>query len=61
MPTPAAPGTNQFRCDSCGRRFNTQEEIARHQVDCKGAEQSGAVPPRKHVEPEDEEITKARH
>ncbi len=58
MPTPASPGTNQFRCDSCGRWFNTEEEISRHQVDCKGAEQSGA-PPRKHVTPEEEEISKA--
>lgn len=31
----AGPGTNQFRCDSCGRYFNTQEELSQHERECR--------------------------
>jgi hypothetical protein len=42
MPTPANPGTNQFRCEACGRPFNTEGELRTHQVECAAAKASGA-------------------
>ena len=41
MPTPAGPGTNQFRCESCGRFFNEKDEFERHRTEC-AARQSGS-------------------
>lgn len=35
MPTPAGPETNQFRCNACGRWFNTREELSSHEVECR--------------------------
>jgi hypothetical protein len=40
MPTPAGPGTNEFRCDACGRWFNTESELASHQFECVMAKQT---------------------
>ncbi|HZU26029.1 MAG TPA: hypothetical protein VFA04_10930 [Bryobacteraceae bacterium] len=40
MPSPAGPGTNQFRCNACGRYFNTQEELSTHEVECREAKQA---------------------
>jgi tRNA(Ile2) C34 agmatinyltransferase TiaS len=40
MPTPASPGTNQFRCNACGRYFNTNEELAAHEPECRLAKQA---------------------
>jgi len=40
MPTPASPGTNQFRCNACGRYFNTKQELASHEVDCRPAKET---------------------
>jgi hypothetical protein len=37
MPTPAGPGTNEFRCNACGRWFNTQAELSTHEVECRNA------------------------
>jgi hypothetical protein len=37
MPTPASPGTNQFRCNACGRYFNTADELSTHEADCRAA------------------------
>jgi transposase-like protein len=31
----AGSNTNQFRCDTCGRYFNTQEELSEHQPECR--------------------------
>lgn len=31
----ASPGTNQFRCESCGRYFNTEEELREHATECQ--------------------------
>ncbi len=31
----AGPGTNQFRCESCGRYLNTQEELSEHETECR--------------------------
>lgn len=42
MPTEAQAGTNQFRCDACGRRFNTGEELKSHQVECLAAKAAGS-------------------
>jgi hypothetical protein len=40
MPTPASPGTNQFRCNACGRYFNTQQELSGHEIECRAIKQS---------------------
>lgn len=42
MPTPASPGTNKYRCNACGRHFNTESELKEHSVECMAAKQSGA-------------------
>jgi hypothetical protein len=42
MPTEHSPTSNQFRCESCGRYFNTKEELDRHAKECAAALQSGA-------------------
>lgn len=31
----AGPGTNQVRCETCGRWFNTQDELAEHEPECR--------------------------
>src|SRR3954463_157583 len=31
----AGPNTNQFRCNSCGRYFNTQDELSQHETECR--------------------------
>jgi ribosome-binding protein aMBF1 (putative translation factor) len=41
MPTPAGPGTSQYRCEMCGRHFNTPGELEAHQKDCGEAYRSG--------------------
>lgn len=41
MPTPASPGTNQYRCQYCDRLFNTETELSQHQQDCRAAFESG--------------------
>jgi tRNA(Ile2) C34 agmatinyltransferase TiaS len=40
MPTPASPGTNEYRCNACGRYFNTPEELSSHEVECRAAKQA---------------------
>ena len=40
MPTPASPGTNQFRCEACGRHFNTASELKQHAAECEAAKRS---------------------
>jgi hypothetical protein len=42
MPTPANPNTNQFRCESCGRHFNSQEELKTHEPKCSAAKATGS-------------------
>jgi hypothetical protein len=42
MPTPANPDTNRFRCEACGRHFNTEGELRSHEVECAAAQSSGA-------------------
>jgi Zinc-finger double-stranded RNA-binding len=42
MPTPASPGTNQFRCPACGRKFNTDEELKTHETECAAAKATGS-------------------
>ncbi len=41
MPSPASPGTNQYRCRYCDRYFNTEFELNEHQRECRAAYQSG--------------------
>jgi hypothetical protein len=40
MPTNAGPQTNQFRCNACGRYFNTQQELEPHEAECRIAKES---------------------
>lgn len=40
-PRMASPGTNQFRCDTCGRHFNTQSELSEHEIECRLAKDAG--------------------
>src|SRR5881227_1854314 len=40
MPTSAGPETNQFRCNACGRYFNTIQELRSHEIDCRVAKES---------------------
>jgi len=49
MPTPASPGSNQFRCDSCGRFFNTSDELRTHETECQAAKAAGS--PGSHTGP----------
>ena len=42
MPTPASPETNRFRCDACGRHFNTEAELQQHARECSAAKATGA-------------------
>ena len=37
MPTPQSPGTNKFRCEACGRHFNTPQELTEHERECAAA------------------------
>ena len=39
----AAPGTNEFQCESCGRFFNTEAEVSAHEVECRLAKQATAA------------------
>lgn len=38
----AGPNTNQFRCQTCGRYFNTQEELSQHEPECQLAKAATA-------------------
>ena len=40
MPTPAGPDTNEFRCNACGRWFNSQAELGAHEVECRNAKRT---------------------
>jgi hypothetical protein len=40
MPSPAGPDTNQFRCEACGRYFNSREELDRHASECQAVKAS---------------------
>ena len=35
-----APQTNQFRCNACGRYFNTEDELTGHERECRLAKQT---------------------
>jgi hypothetical protein len=39
----AGPGTNQFRCESCGRYFNTHAELSTHEAECRLAKEATAA------------------
>lgn len=43
MPTPSSPESNQFRFDSCGRYFNTAEELRAHETECQAAKAAGSA------------------
>jgi hypothetical protein len=39
----AGPNTNQFRCESCGRWFNTKAELDAHSPECQLAKAATAA------------------
>ncbi len=39
----AGPDTNQFRCNACGRYFNTQSELSQHETECRSAKVATAT------------------
>jgi len=41
MPTSQSPGTNKFRCEACGRHFNTPQELTEHERECAAAQATG--------------------
>ena len=40
MPTNASPDANNFRCNSCGRYYNTADELRAHEPECRLAKMS---------------------
>jgi hypothetical protein len=42
MPTEAKQDWNQFRCDACGRKFDTSEQLKTHRVECAAAKATGS-------------------
>ncbi len=36
----AGPGTNEFRCNACGRYFNSSEELSQHEPECRLAKEA---------------------
>ena len=42
MPTEAHKEWNHFRCEACGRKFNTIEELDAHRVECNAAKATGS-------------------
>jgi hypothetical protein len=48
----AGPDTNQFRCSSCGRFFNSQTELTAHEGECRLAKAATASG-RQNLEHED--------
>lgn len=38
----AGPETNQFRCETCGRYFNTAQELSGHETECRAAKAASA-------------------
>jgi len=42
MPTPDNPDRNQFRCESCGRHFDSREELKEHALSCAAAKATGS-------------------
>ena len=38
----AGSDTNQFRCETCGRYFNTREELSQHDTECRLAKAATA-------------------
>jgi len=39
----AGPGTNRFRCETCGRYFNTDQELSKHEPECRLAKAATAA------------------
>jgi tRNA(Ile2) C34 agmatinyltransferase TiaS len=54
MPTNASEGTNQFRCNACGRYFNTEAELSEHETECRAAKMSTAESRRELTEQDSE-------
>lgn len=42
MPTGATPEMNRFRCEACGRKFNTCEELKTHNAECAAIKATGS-------------------
>jgi len=42
MPTSNNPNPKKFRCESCGRHFETQEDLTAHAASCASAKATGS-------------------
>jgi hypothetical protein len=42
MRTESNQGTSQFRCNACGRKFDTPEQWKEHQPECEAAKATGS-------------------
>ncbi len=42
MPTAAGPETNSYRCEACGRHFNTEHELHEHAKECAAVKATGS-------------------
>jgi len=42
MPTQEKSNTNQFRCESCGRHFDSSEDLKVHAASCAAAKATGS-------------------
>ena len=40
MPSNAPSSTNNFRCNACGRYFDTAGQLASHEIECRAAKQA---------------------
>jgi hypothetical protein len=54
--TSEAPELNQYRCATCGRHFNSSDELAEHAEGCEAAFQSGRVNKAKVEEPREDGV-----
>ena len=55
MPTNQGPDTNRFRCEACGRFFNTEEELNVHRNNCVTTQQTGSTQKTEAQDPRDGE------
>jgi len=55
MPRDNRDEMHKIRCDSCGRWFDTAEELAIHKPDCEGAARSGKIAGKPQVSGEKDE------
>jgi hypothetical protein len=61
MPTPAGADTNDFRCNACGRYFNTESELRNHETECRLAKMSSRTGARDLAQEDRQSLEKNDH